>query len=495
MPESLAVGSTSLHKTLVGYAAMVAAGVLGFLIIRHYGEQISPATSKRAPAQAAADRAAGALERDEQPPSPGLAPTAAAARPASILVHVIAALAAVVAVGQVLGRALRLVGQPPVIGEVIGGILLGPSLLGRLAPGAAALLFPPQATPYLTLLGELGVILYMFVVGLEFNGTQLAGRGPAALAISHASIVAPFLLGGLLALWIYPGLAPADVAFTPFALFLGVAMSITAFPVLARILADRRLQHTPLGVLALTCAAADDATAWCLLAFVVGVAKAELNSGVKVVALTLAYLLLMVLVVRPLAQGWLRHGLGRQATGIRLSATLVAVLLSALVTEWIGVHAIFGAFILGAIIPHDSRLARDVTARVEPLVSALLLPAFFASTGLRTELGLLAGGGNWLICGAIIAVATLGKFGGTLAAARSVGVGWREASTLGMLMNTRGLMELIVLNVGLQLGVISPALFAMLVIMAIVTTLATAPLLSCFEPNRAAQPGGQAAAS
>ncbi len=317
----------------------------------------------------------------------------------------------------------------------------------------------------------------MFVVGLEFDSGHLAGRGHTVLAISHASIVTPFLLGGLLALWIYPLVSPPEVSFTPFALFLGVAMSITAFPVLARILSDRHLDRMPLGVLALTCAATDDATAWCLLAFVVGVTKARVNTAATVIALTLGYIVLMVLVVRPLALRFGRRKLAGPPSEARLAAALVALLVSAVVTEAIGIHAIFGAFLLGAIVPHDSSAAHELGRRLKPLATTLLLPAFFACSGLRTQFGLLEGTANWLMCGAIIAVATLGKFGGTLIAARLTGSGWREASILGTLLNTRGLMELVVLNIGLELGVISPTLFTMLVTMAIATTLATSPIL------------------
>jgi Kef-type K+ transport system membrane component KefB len=288
--------------------------------------------------------------------------------------------------------------------------------------------------------------------------------------------VVPFVLGSVLAIWLYPRLSSSDVTFTAFALFLGVAMSITAFPVLARILTDRHMEHTELGVVSLSCAAIDDVTAWCLLAFVVGVANAEIGGAVQTIIYSLIYIAIMFIVVRPLA---IRY-LGKDSTAPQRRMTvwvLVALLFSALTAEWIGIHAIFGAFLLGAIIPHDCDVAVDFRHKLEDIVKIMLLPAFFAFSGMRTQIGLVAGWEAWLFCGVIILVATLGKFGGTLVAARATGLDWKLSSALGVLMNTRGLMELIVLNIGLELGVISPKLFAMMVIMALVTTMATTPIL------------------
>src|SRR5690606_28051823 len=291
----------------------------------------------------------------------------------------------------------------------------------------------------------------------------LRSHARATVAISHASIVAPFCLGSILALFLYSGLAPAGVPFTSFALFMGVAMSITAFPVLARILTDRKMDKTDLGVVALSCAATDDVTAWCLLAFVVGIAQSEVGGAVQTVILALAYIALMFIVVRPLAVRFLGQNTGKRPKQRLAVWVLVALLLSALAAEWIGIHAIFGAFLLGAIIPHESDVARDFQHKLEDIVKILLLPAFFAYTGMRTEIGLVSGASAWLICGLIIVVATLGKFGGTLVAAKLTGLDWRMSSALGILTNTRGLMELVVLNIGLQMGVISPTLFAMMV--------------------------------
>jgi Kef-type K+ transport system membrane component KefB len=443
------------------YVLMLAAAAALFLLIRARGEAIPVPRDAGGPAPA------------EGPGTPKV----------DAVFHVLLALVVVMVVGQVLARLFVRLGQPPVLGEVVGGILLGPSLLGWLWPGAYAFLLPPAVAPYLGVVAQLGVILYMFLVGLELNAGLLRGQAHAAVTISHAGIVLPFLLGAALALLLYPRLAGPGVPFTSFALFLGVALAITAFPVLARILTDRGISRTELGTLALSCAAAGDVTAWCLLAVVVGVARSELGAAALVLAGSAAYLAFVVLAVRPLAARFAarcdRDGLPRGAFALVLGA----LVLSALATDAIGIHALFGAFLLGAVVPHDSVLAREFTRRTEDLVTVLLLPAFFAFTGLRTEIGLLSGAEDWLFCGLITLVATAGKYGGSLAAARLAGLPWRTAAALGALMNTRGLMELIVLNVGLDLKVISPALFAMTVLMALATTLATAPALRLLTPR------------
>ena len=259
-------------------------------------------------------------------------------------------------------------------------------------------------------------------------------------------------------------------------------MSITAFPVLARILTDRRMNHTELGVIALTCAATDDVTAWCLLALVVGVAQAKIGSGLLVAAETLGYILVMVLLVRPILKRIIASN-SDQLSRNAVAVVFIALLLSALTTEYIGIHAIFGAFLLGAVIPHDSNVARTFTRQLDFVVTVLLLPAFFAFTGIRTQIDLVSRIDQWSICVLIIVAATAGKFCGTHAAARLTGLDWRTAAALGTLMNTRGLMELIVLNVGLDLKVISPTLFAMMVLMALATTMMTSPLLSLLLPT------------
>jgi len=399
----------------------------------------------------------------------------AGTRQDTVLVHVLVALVAVITAGQVLGRLFAWIGQPPVIGEVVAGIGLGPSLLG---PELSELILPVSVAPFLGVIAQLGVLLYMFTVGLDLHLGQLRARAHATIATSHASIVLPFVLGVGLALILYPRLSSAEVPFASFALFMGVAMSITAFPVLARILSDRGMLRTDLGVIALSCAATDDVTAWCLLAFVVGIARAEVSGAVGVIATTLVYLAVMLVVVRPLLRRVVARWPGEPLPRSAVAFSFVALLLSALATEAIGIHAIFGAFLLGAVIPHDSGIARVLGRQIESVVGVLLLPAFFAFTGMRTRIDLVAGVEAWVICGLIIVVATVGKFGGTLIAGRLTGLSWRHAAALGTLMNTRGLMELIVLNIGLDMHVISPTLFAMMVIMALVTTLGTAPALA-----------------
>jgi Kef-type K+ transport system membrane component KefB len=396
---------------------------------------------------------------------------------AGALLPLLIALTAVIVTGRLLGRAFAAIGQPPVIGEVIAGLVLGPSVLGALWPAAGAFILPTSVAPSLSVVAQLGVILYMFLVGLELNPDALRGQLRATLAISQTSIVVPFVLGWALAVYLYPRFSSNDVPFVSFALFLGIAMSITAFPVLARILSDLGMTRTPLGVVALTCAAIDDVTAWCLLALVVGVVQASAGSALTTIVLTLAYIAAMFVVVRPIVARLVRSAGEHEPSRGVVALTIAAMLVSALITESIGVHAIFGAFLLGAVIPHDSRLAHAMVGSLETLVTVLLLPAFFAFAGMRTEIGLLTGAGAWIACGLIILVATVGKAAGTFVAARLTGMSSRDAAGLGVLMNTRGLMQLIVLNVGLDLGVISPTLFTMMVLMALATTIATTPVL------------------
>jgi Kef-type K+ transport system membrane component KefB len=416
------------------------------------------------------------------------APVLASPRaPVDALKHVLLALAVVVAASRLLGALFRYLRQPPVIGEVVAGILLGPSLLGQLAPGVQTFLLPPAVAPYLGVIAQVGVILFMFLVGLELDTRLVRKHASATVAISHASIVVPFVCGSLLALWLYPKLSSRDVHFTGFALFMGVSLSVTAFPVLARILSDTGLTRTRLGTLALACAAVGDATAWCLLAFVVSFVRAEGTSSLATLAFTVIYVAAMLLVVRPIVGRLVRRQeLVGKLDRVATTLAFLGLLASALVTEAIGIHALFGAFLLGAIVPHDSLLARELTRRIEDFVVVLLLPVFFAFTGMRMQVGLLQGPTDWFYCGVIIAVACAGKFGGSALAGRLSGLGWREACSIGVLMNTRGLMELIVLNVGLDLGVISPRLFAMLVIMAVVTTFLTSPLLHALEKRSTA---------
>jgi Kef-type K+ transport system membrane component KefB len=479
------------------YLVMLAGAVLAFLWIRHQGAALvaPPGGPGSGGASVSASGAAAA-------PGPAAAPGAAAGGPAAAasrgagdaLPHVLLALAVILVAARLVGTVFRRLGQPPVIGEVVAGILLGPSLLGRISPPALAFLLPPQVAPYLGIIAQVGIILFMFLVGLELDPGLMRNRTHTTIAISHSSIVVPFVLGALLALPLYPRLATRDVPFTAFALFLGVSMSITAFPVLARILRDRGIQRSRLGVIALTCAAVDDVTAWCLLALVVSVIRSRSGSALVTVVLTAAYIGLLLAVVRPLLARLLRAVDHRGMTQGVMSIAFVALLLSALITEAIGIHAIFGAFVLGVIVPHDSRIARQMREQLEGVVVVLLLPAFFAFTGLRTQVGLLRGASGWLLCGLIILVASLGKFGGSAVAARVTGLSWHDAASLGVLMNTRGLVELIVLNIGLDLHVLSPVLFAMLVLMAIATTMATTPLLALLQHGAGWEPAAGSAA-
>jgi Kef-type K+ transport system membrane component KefB len=468
------------------YALMLAGAILAFLWIRQQGSTLT----------APPPVGPGFLGAGAAPGATAAGPPAAASRGAGdVLPHVLLALAVILVAARAVGLVFRRLGQPPVVGEVVAGILLGPSLLGRVSPAALAFLLPPAVAPFLGIIAQVGIILFMFLVGVELDPGLMRNRTQATVAISHASITLPFVLGALLALPLYPRLATRDVPFTAFALFLGVSMSITAFPVLARILMDRGIQRTRLGVMALTCAAVNDVTAWCLLAFVVSVVRAQSGSVLVTVLLTAAYLGLLLAVVRPLAVRLVRAVDHRGMTKEVTTVFFVALLLSALITEAIGIHAIFGAFVLGVLVPHDSRIARQLRAQLEGLVVVLLLPAFFAFTGLRTQIGLVHGTG-WLLCGVIILVASLGKFGGSAVAARLTGLSWHDATALGVLMNTRGLVELIVLDIGLDLHVLSPALFAMLVLMALATTMATTPVLALlqrgagWEPLDAAVPAG-----
>jgi len=384
---------------------------------------------------------------------------------------------------RLVGLAFRRLGQPPVIGEVVAGILLGPSLLGRVWPAASQFLLPAEVAPYLAAIAQIGVILYMFVIGLELDPAVLRRRPHVTFAVSITGMVVPFVLGLALAGVLYQTLAGDSVPFAAFAVFIGVALSITAFPVLARILSDRGIQHTRLGTVALACAAISDVVAWCLLALATAIATARRSGAIRTVLLTGAFLVLVLFVVRPLLARFARHveRESEEPSLESLSVVFATLLLAALATEWMGIHALFGAFLVGVALPHDGALARALRLRLHDTVAVLLLPAFFAFSGLRTQLGLVTGLGPWSVFLLILVTACVGKFGGTTLAARAVGLPWRTATSLGVLMNTRGLVELIVLNVGLDLGVISAPLFAMLVLMALVTTFATSPLLSLIE--------------
>lgn len=391
----------------------------------------------------------------------------------------------IIALARLVGLLARRIGQPLVIAEVSAGILLGPSLLGWLSPTAMHTLFPDESLPLLNVLSQVGLIFFMFLIGLELDPKLLRGRGHSSVAISHTSIVLPFALGAILALYLYPRLADSQtVRFSSFTLFMGAAMSITAFPVLARILSERQLLKTPVGAVAIACAAVDDVTAWCILAFVVSIVRSQgMADAVQTTILALLYIVLMAYAVRPfLARLGARAGDRETLSQNVVAVTFLLLLLSGWTTEHIGIHALFGAFMMGAIMPREGGFSRALAEKLEDFVVVFLLPLFFAYSGLRTQINLLNSPETWLQCGLIILVACAGKFGGSAAAARLTGMPWSESCAIGVLMNTRGLMELIVLNIGLDLGVISPTLFTMMVLMALVTTFITTPLLHWIYP-------------
>jgi Kef-type K+ transport system membrane component KefB len=391
----------------------------------------------------------------------------------------IAQVLVVLALSRAMGIVFAKLHQPQVVGEMIAGIMLGPSLFGWLLPVASAALFPQGGLANLNTLSQVGVIFFLFLIGLELDPKLLRNRGHAAVVISHISIVAPFLLGAGLTLYLYKSVFNHEMRYLSVALFMGAAMSITAFPVLARILTERNLHKTPVGAVSITCAAVDDVTAWCILAFVVGIARATgLKPGLITAAEACIYVGVMFLVIRPFLR---RLQVVHERQG-RLSQNVVATivlltLLSAYTTEIIGIHALFGAFLMGAIMPKGTQFVRTLSEKLEDFTVVFLLPLFFAFTGLKTQIGLLNSASLWLDTGLIVLVACMGKFGGSSLAARVCGMGWRESSVIGILMNTRGLMELVILNIGQDLGVITPAVFAMMVIMALVTTAMTTPVL------------------
>jgi Kef-type K+ transport system membrane component KefB len=388
---------------------------------------------------------------------------------------------------RLVGWLLRRIHQPQVVGEMIAGILLGPTLLGWLLPDVSASVFPVESFDNLKTLSEIGLLLFMFLVGLEFDSHVLRKHGHIAIVTSHASILVPFSLGALLALFLYPTLSPGDVPLLHFTLFTGLAMSITAFPVLARILTERNMLRTKVGTLAIACAAVDDVTAWCVLAGVLLLARSAEQSTPFVVTLmgSLAYIAVMVFGVR---RGLLMLGTYYQrreeVTQDMLAIVLLLALTSAWITEMLGIHALFGAFLMGAVMPKNADFGHALAKKLEAVTVTLLLPLFFAFTGLRTSISFLRDGQLWLYCLLIIGVAIVGKISGSSLAARRFGMSWRESGALGVLMNTRGLIELVFLNIGLDIGVISPTFFSMMVLMALVTTFMTSPLLAWIYPAR-----------
>lgn len=389
----------------------------------------------------------------------------------------------IILVARLLGFLLNKIGQPTVIGEIAAGILLGPSFAGYYFPEITSFLFPVDSIGNLKFLSQIGLILFMFVVGMELDFKVLKTKAHEALVISHASIIIPFALGVGAAYFIYDNFAPLGVNFVSFSLFIGISMSITAFPVLARIVQERGINKTKLGTTVITCAAIDDITAWCGLAAVIAIVKAgSFVSSLYTIALAIIYLVLMLRVVQPFLQQLgdkysSKEGLTKPIVAI----FFVTLLISSFLSEIIGIHALFGAFLAGVVMPVNVNFRNIFIEKVEDLSSVLLLPLFFVYTGLRTQIGLLNDIHLWEVCFVIITIAVVGKFWGSAIAARFVGQNWKDSLTIGALMNTRGLMELVVLNIGYDLGVLTPSIFAMLVIMALVTTFMTGPSLNFIE--------------
>ena len=467
LPEHVAgtgFASTSTRHVVVMYSVIIGGAILAMLALLQLGNGLTAPE----PDEGAAHVDHGPIDTHE------------------IFWKLLVAIAVVIIAARVVGAAFRKIGQPQVVGEIVAGVILGPTLLGAVWPSASEFVFNEDVLPFVEIFAQMGLVFFMFLVGAELDIALIRGRGHAAALVSHASIIAPFLSGVALALLIFPTLGSSEGEFLPFALFLGASMSITAFPVLARILTERRLHKTKLGAVTITCAAIDDVTAWCILAVVVTVARADsAASALPTVGWSILFILVMIFGVRPL--------LGRLASYHedqgRLSGTVMAVifvglLLSALATDRIGIHSIFGAFLFGAIMPQRSELTEELFEKLEDFSVVFLLPLFFAFSGLRTDvLSLGADPELWMYTGLVLLVAVAGKWGGSTIAARAVGMHWRDSLSLGVLMNCRGLTELVILNIGLELGVIPPQLFSILVIMALVTTFMTTPLLALLKPE------------
>lgn len=400
---------------------------------------------------------------------------------------------------RIFGFIFKKIGQPSVMGEIVAGIFLGPSFTGLFFPEFSLFLFPKTSLPNLQFISQIGLILFMFIVGMELDLKVLKKKAHEAVIISHASIIIPFALGMGLAYFMYQPFAPDGIGFLAFSLFIGISLSITAFPVLARIVQERQLTKTRLGAIVITCAAADDVTAWCILAVVIAIAKAgSVLSSVYIIFMAIAYVLLMLKVVQPFLKRLGDIYSSRDTlTKPIVAVFLVTLLISSYITEAIGIHALFGAFMAGAIMPQSLSFRNIFIEKVEDVSLILLLPLFFVFTGLRTQIGLLNEPHLWQTCAVIVALATGGKFLGSALAARFVGQSWKDSLSIGALMNTRGLMELIVLNIGFDLGILSPAVFAMMVIMALATTFMTGPALDFIEfifRDKVAVPGNSAEA-
>jgi len=435
----------------------------------------------------------------------GVAPVAAtaAAGPLDLLVHslhepiaqLLMQLVVIVVFARIFGQLFERFGQPPVVGEMLAGIILGPSVVGALSPAFSQFVFPKPAMGNLQMLSQVGIMLFMFVVGMELDVNMLKKKASSAILISQASIAFPYFLGVLLSLFLFKAYAPPNANFVCFGLFMGISMSITAFPVLARIIKENGLTGSFIGTTAISCAAVDDVSAWCILAFIVALAKAQSMVGsVLTLVLSLGFLALMFLVVKPALEKASNRAtvVGTPTKGLMVLCILT-LFASALYTEAIGIHALFGAFLSGVVMPKDASVRTFLQERLESFSTLILVPIFFAFTGLRTQFGLVSDLASVGVLLLIIFVAVLGKFGGSMIAARISGMQWRESAAIGALMNARGLIELIALNLGLDLGILSPKVFTMLVIMALVTTFATGPVIARLGYGRRAEKPAPAA--
>ncbi|MDH4262229.1 MAG: cation:proton antiporter [Spirochaetia bacterium] len=382
----------------------------------------------------------------------------------------------------IFGYLFRLIGQPSVIGEILGGILLGPSFLGWISPSLFEVLFPVSSFPTLELLSQLGLCLFMFIIGMEIDLTLFRRSAQSALVISHSAILIPFMLGVLSAIWIYPSHSPEGISFLSFSLFIGIAMSITAFPVLARIVQERGLTKTHLGTMAITSAAINDITAWPVLTLIVAIANSSsLEHALYTFLYSIVFILSMIYVVKPLLKRAGRVYVSKEnLTKGATTIIFLIILISSLTTESIGIHALFGSFLVGAIMPKESNLKKLFVEKIEDFSMVLLLPLFFAYTGLRTNIGLLSGD-LISIFFLILGLAIAGKIGGSAIAALITGETLKNSISIGVLMNTRGLMELIVLNIGYDLGILSEDIFTIMVAVALLTTVLTGPLLSVIQ--------------
>jgi len=384
---------------------------------------------------------------------------------------------------RVFGLFFKKLGQQSVIGEIIAGILLGPSFFGWIFPDSFSFIFPADSFLPLQSLSHIGLIFFMFVIGMELELNQIRNKAIDAVIISHSSILFSFFLGTCLSLHIYNEFAPKGISFLSFSLFMGISMSITAFPVLARIIKERGLTKTPIGIFALTCAAIDDITAWCLLAAIIAIIKAgNIASLLITISLAISYITLMIYIVKP----WLQKIHNKRNNSLQNNKFSIVfafsiLFLSAYITEIIGIHALFGAFIAGVIMPNNFHLKEMISNKIEDISTIILLPIFFALTGLRTQIGLLKDSHLLIISIIIICTAIIGKFAGSAITSKIIGKSWKDSLSIGVLMNTRGLMELIVLNIGYDLGVFGPEIFSILVIMALFTTFMTGPTLDLIE--------------